>query len=191
MGFHLNPKSTDILVGFPDRPGKRDLCIDYTCVCSFLPKYRSVASNDFEKHMGNVMKLKHDKHANYCMQAHNRDFHGLPASTLGRTGTSDFEEWARCAPRRGLDGGLREGSAEASTCGEGRAMMLERPERKRGVWGFACRCCWGCCNVSVSPPDLAEDSGGMLSAGGLCELAYAAQKNKGARSLRLAPLPVL
>ena len=98
MGFHLNrdvvtKKSTDILVGFPDRPGKRDLCIDYTCVCSFLPRYRSVASNDFEKHMGNVMKLKHDKHADYCMKAHNRDFHGLPATTLGRTGTSDFEEW--------------------------------------------------------------------------------------------------
>ena len=39
------------------------------------------------------MRLKHNKHAEYCKNTHNRDFNGLPAATLGRTGTDEFDDW--------------------------------------------------------------------------------------------------
>ena len=83
-------KSTDLLLTFPNWPGAKSMSVDYTCLCPYLPKYSASASANFAKAQADREKDKVNHHAEWCRVTHNRDFLGLPGSTLGSLGTPTF-----------------------------------------------------------------------------------------------------
>ena len=56
----------------------------------FLPSYRDDAEEDFMKTLTAKEREKNNKHAKWCKENFNRDFMGLPGSTLGTVGTWKF-----------------------------------------------------------------------------------------------------
>ena len=90
-------KSTDLLLTFPNWPGARSMSVDYTCLCPYLPKYSASASANFAKAQADREKDKVDHHAEWCRKTHNRDFLGLPGSTLGSLGTPGCCRCGSCA----------------------------------------------------------------------------------------------
>ena len=95
QGQHLNQdvdsrKSTDILITFPNSKKRKSLTLDYTCQCPFLPKYRKDAAENFLKTLTGREREKYGRHAKWCKENFNRDFMGLPGSTLGSVGTEKF-----------------------------------------------------------------------------------------------------
>ena len=82
-------KTTDLLITFPGEPDKLPVAMDYTCHCPFLPNYRNPAARDFTKHMSEQEARKTRKHAEDCSDM-NREFVGVPGTTLGDLGTDTF-----------------------------------------------------------------------------------------------------
>ena len=84
-------RSTDLYVVFPGSVDEMPVSMDYTCVCPFLPTYRTAARKNFEGMLLARGKQKSDHHGPYCKDM-GRIFVPAPGSTTGATGTDEY--WA-------------------------------------------------------------------------------------------------